>query len=87
MPAHDFFERLLPRFALQAGEAKKTAGRQADAERLISKAEYECVQMRRDLVAAFAVPLSNRAVKVAALEPAEPAAAAPVPAPGAAKAA
>ncbi len=86
MPAHDFFERLLPRFALQAGEAKKTADRQANAERLISKAEYECVQMRRDLVAAFAVPLSHRAVKVAALEPAEPAAA-PVPAAGAAKAA
>jgi hypothetical protein len=87
MPAHDFFERLLPRFALQAGEAKKTADRQANAERLISKAEYECVQMRRDLVAAFAVPLSHRAVKVAALEAAEPEAAAPVPAAGAAKAA
>jgi hypothetical protein len=86
MPAHDFFERLLPRFALQAGEAKKTADRQASAERLISKAEYECVQMRRDLVAAFAVPLSHRAVKVEAPEPAEPPAEAP-PASGAAKAA
>ena len=85
MPAHDFFERLLPRFALQAGEAKKTADRQANAERLISKAEYECVQMRRDLVAAFAVPLSHRAVKVEVVEAAGEAEA--TPASGAAKAA
>jgi hypothetical protein len=78
MPAQDFFERLLPRFALQAGEAKKTADRQANAERLISKAEYQCVQMRRDLVAAFAVPLSHRAVKVEVPEEPQPAPAAPV---------
>jgi hypothetical protein len=44
MPGHEFFERLLPRFALQSGAAKKTADRQADAERLIARAEYECVQ-------------------------------------------
>jgi hypothetical protein len=88
MPAQDFFTRLMPRFALQAGEAKKTAGRQADAERLISKAEYECVQTRRDLVAAFAVPLSHRAVKVEIVEAAEPAGEAEAtPASGAAKAA
>ena len=36
MPSHEFFERLLPRFALQAGAAKKNADRQADAERLIA---------------------------------------------------
>ncbi len=86
MPGHDFFERLIPRFALQAGEVKKTADRQSDAERLICTAEYEWVQMRRELMAAFAVPLSHRAVKVAAV--AEPEAeAAPAPARGPAKAA
>jgi hypothetical protein len=85
MPAQDFFTRLMPRFALQVGEAKKTVDRQANAERLISKAEYECVQMRRDLVAAFAVPLSHRAVQCAAVEAAD--AAEPVPETGAAKAA
>ena len=44
MPGHEFFERLIARFALQAGAAKRNADRQADAERLISRAEYECVQ-------------------------------------------
>jgi len=77
MPAQDFFTRLLPRFALQAGEAKKTAGRQAEAERLIAKSEYECVQMRRDLMVAFAVPLSHRAVQIVeAVEEPQPVAAA-----------
>jgi hypothetical protein len=85
MPGHEFFERLLPRFALQSGAAKKTADRQADAERLIARAEYECVQMRRELIAAFAVPLSHRAVQIAEPEP-EPLADA-TPAAGAAKAA
>ena len=89
MPAQEFFERLIPRFALQAGAAKKTAGRQADAERLISKAEYECSQMRRDLMAAFAVPLTHRAVEVAAVEaePASEAASVAAPEAAAAKAA
>ena len=86
MPGHEFFERLIPRFALQAGAARKNADRQADADRLITKAEYECSQMRRDLMAAFAVPLSHRAVKVEAVEPAEPEAEA-APATGTAKAA
>jgi hypothetical protein len=70
MPGHEFFERLMPRFALQVGAAKKAADRQADAERLIAGAEYECMQMRRELMAAFAVPLSHRAVKFPAVEPA-----------------
>jgi hypothetical protein len=89
MPGHEFFERLLPRFALQSGAAKKTADRQADAERLIARAEYECVQMRRELMAAFAVPLSHRAVQIAESEPAapEPATADATPTVGAAKAA
>jgi hypothetical protein len=69
MTGHEFFERLLPRFALQSGAAKKTADRQADAERLITRAEYECVQMRRELMAAFAVPLSHRALQIAEPEP------------------
>lgn len=69
MPGHEFFERFLPRIALQSGAAKKTADRQADAERLITRAEYECVQMRRELMVAFAVPLSHRAVQIAEPEP------------------
>jgi hypothetical protein len=85
MPGHEFFERLLPRFALQSGAAKKTADRQADAERLIARAEYECVQMRRELMAAFAVPLSHRAVQIA--EPKPETLADATPAAGAAKAA
>ena len=79
MPGHEFFERLMPRFALQSGAAKKTADRQASAERLIATAEHECTQMRRELIAAFAVPLSHRAVQIAepeALADATPAAAA-----------
>ena len=44
MPGHEFFERLMLRFALQSGAAKKTVGRQASAERLIARAEYECVR-------------------------------------------
>ena len=75
MPGHEFFERLMPRFALQAGAAKKNVDRQESAERLIARAEYECVQMRRELTAAFAVPLSHRAVMFAEVEPAEPEAA------------
>jgi hypothetical protein len=85
MPGHKFFERLLPRFALQSGAEKKTADRQADAERLIARAEYECVQMRRELMVAFAVALSHRAVQIAEPEPETLAAA--TPAAGAAKAA
>ena len=76
MPGHEFFERLMPRFALQSGAAKKTAGRQASAERLIATAEHECTQMRRELMASFAVPLSHRAVQIA-----EPEALADSPAP------
>ncbi len=80
MPAHEFFERLTSRFALQAGAAKRNLERQAKTELLISRAEYECQQMRRDLSAAFAVPLSHRAVTIEAVEASEPApAAAPAP--------
>ncbi len=85
MPGHEFFERLMPRFALQSGAAKKTADRQASAERLIATAEHECVPMRRELMAAFAVPLSHRAVQIAEPEPETLAGA--TPAAGAAKAA
>ena len=72
MPGHEFFERLVPRFALQSGAAKKAAERQASAERLIATAEHECAQMRRELNAAFAVPLSHRAVQIAEPEPTAP---------------
>jgi len=88
MPAQDFFTRHLPEFARQAGSAQDNAGRQADAERLLAKAEYECIQVRRELMTAMAVPLRDRAVEVAALEDAAPPAeVAPDAAPGAAKAA
>ena len=62
MPGHEFFERQQARFALQANAAKRNVDRQVKTEVLISRAEYECQQMRRDLSAAFAVPLSHRAV-------------------------
>ncbi len=79
MPAQEFFERLLPRFALQAGAVKEAAAHQADAERLIAKAEYECSQMRRELLAAWAVPLRDRAVEMAEpMEPTQPVEPAPV---------
>jgi len=86
MPGHEFFARLLPRFALQARAAKTAEDRQTNAKLLISKAEHECMQMRRDLMAAFAVPLSHRSVEVAEVEAPEPVVEA-VPAHGAAKAA
>lgn len=84
MPGQEFFERQQARFALQADAAKRNVDRQAKTEVLISRAEYECQQMRRDLSAAFAVPLSHRAVAlepVPVVEAAEPVAeAAPPPA-------
>jgi hypothetical protein len=84
MPGDEFFERLNARFALQAGMARHAVGRQEHVELLISRAEYECRQMRRELDAAFAVPLTDRAVKVEThVEPpveASTAAAAPAPA-------
>ncbi len=50
MAGTEFFERMGPQFAAQAGTARANAERQADVERLISKAEYEYLQMCRDLV-------------------------------------
>jgi hypothetical protein len=54
---------------------------------LISRAEHECQQMRRELSAAFAVPLSHRAVAVETVLEAEPVAEATPPNARAAKAA
>jgi len=45
----EFFERMGPLFAEQAGTARANAQRQADVERLLAKAEYEYGQMRREL--------------------------------------
>jgi len=85
MPGDEFFERQNTRFALQAGVARRAVGRQAHAELLISKAEYECQQLRRDLDAALAVPLTHRVVDVETIvaPPLEPAAATTAPAPAA----
>jgi hypothetical protein len=49
MAGTEFFERMGPQFAEQAGIARANVQRQADVERLISKAEYEYLQMCRDL--------------------------------------
>jgi hypothetical protein len=49
MPGQEFFARMGPAFSEHAGSAHENAERQADVERLISKAEYECVQLRREL--------------------------------------
>ena len=88
MPGDEFFGRQNARFALQAGMARHAVGRQEHAELLITKAEYECLQMRRELDAAFAVPLTDRVVNVETFavpqfEPAPVATAAPAPAPDA----
>ncbi len=50
MAGTEFFERMGPQFAEQAGTARANAERQADVERLVSTAEYEYLQMCRDLV-------------------------------------
>lgn len=49
MPGRDFFARMAPAFSEHAGSAQENAERQASVERLISKAEYECVRLRREL--------------------------------------
>ena len=45
---------MAPEFAQHAGSARESASRQADLERLIAKAEYECYQLRRELVGVMA---------------------------------
>ena len=77
MAAHDLFARFVPEFARHVGSAKDNADRQANAERLLSKAEYEFYQLRRDLVG----------VMETAEEPPEPADSIRPYSPGAAKAA
>lgn len=49
MAAADLFARFVSEFSGQAGSAKANADRQATAERLLTKAEYEFYQLRRDL--------------------------------------
>jgi hypothetical protein len=49
MAGDDFFTRQTAEFAQQAGLARDNVGRQAEVERLIGKAQYECTQLRRDL--------------------------------------
>ncbi len=55
MPAEELFERLGPQFAEHAATARVNAERQADVERLIGKAEYECLQLRRELAGLIAL--------------------------------
>jgi len=66
MPGRDFFARMTPDFAQHAGSAKENAERQASVERLLSKAEYECVQLRRELVGL--VPFAEPALIEALIE-------------------
>jgi hypothetical protein len=41
---------MAPEFAEHAGSVRASAERQAELERMIAKAEYECCQLRRELV-------------------------------------
>ena len=50
MSAPDFFARYTSEFAKQAGSSQENVDRQATAERLVAKAEYELLQLRRALV-------------------------------------
>lgn len=74
MPVEDFFARWVPEFARQASSTQDNARRQAEADTLIAKAAYELRDMHRELKAALDVPLRHRAIKVAAVLQAEPAA-------------
>lgn len=62
MPIEDFFARLVPQFARQASSTQDNARRQAEADTLIAKAEYEFYDTQRELMAALGVPLRYRAV-------------------------
>ena len=50
MSAPDFFARFTLEFADQAGSSQENVDRQVAAERLVAKAEYELLQLRRALV-------------------------------------
>ena len=50
MSAPDFFARFTSEFAEQAGSSQANVDRQVTAERLVAKAEYELLQLRRALV-------------------------------------
>jgi hypothetical protein len=50
MSAPDFFARFTSEFAEQAGSSQENVDRQVTAERLVAKAEYELLQLRRALV-------------------------------------
>ena len=49
MSAPDFFARFTSEFAVQAGSSQENVDRQVTAERLVAKAEYELLQLRRAL--------------------------------------
>jgi hypothetical protein len=70
MPGKEFFERMGPQFAEQAGTARANVERQADVERLIAKAEYECLQMRRELAGLLALEAAPGLEAEAAAQPA-----------------
>jgi hypothetical protein len=61
----EFFERIGPLFAEQAGTARANAQRQADVERLLAKAEYEYFQMRRELARLLPIEAASRLPEVA----------------------
>ncbi|MCP4780385.1 MAG: hypothetical protein GY877_06415 [Hyphomicrobium sp.] len=50
MSAPDFFARFASEFADQTGSSQENVDRQVTAERLVAKAEYELLQLRRALV-------------------------------------
>ncbi len=71
MPGKEFFARMGPQFAQQAGIARENAQRQADVERLIAKAEYECIQVRRELAGLLALEAPPRVDSEAAPQSAQ----------------
>jgi hypothetical protein len=87
MPGQEFFARMGPAFSEHAGSAQENAERQADVERLISKAEYECVQLRRELKGLVAFPEALDAAGAAPAAPATDPAIEAIPAVAAARAA
>lgn len=71
MSAPDFFARYTLEFAEQAGSSQENVDRHVSAERLVARAEYELVQLRRALMDVMdgAEPVAAEAEDVAEDKP------------------
>jgi hypothetical protein len=71
MSAPDFFARYTLEFAKQAGSSQESMDLQVSAERLVARAEYELVQLRRALMDVMdgAEPVAAEAEDVAEQKP------------------